>query len=140
MSRVDSALRDAIILHTTGLRKVFPTLADPVTVTGHATAWTKGSYSTIMAKASSPQTGKWTVDVVQVEALSVSDNYEIDLAYGDAGSEVVFASFRTKTQGYHQIPSFIFDSAARISARIASKSGGGDTADISIGYNIDPLQ
>lgn len=139
MSLLQSKIRDITFLHMTGASKVFPTLADGATITGAAGAWAKGAWAAVMAKGSSPQTGSWVVPEINIEALSAADFYEIDLGYGEAGFEIVFASLRVTAVGRFRISSPIFSEPLLISARLASASGGADTAVISIGYHTDPL-
>ena len=131
---------DLLILRFRGESKIAPQAADPVLVTGAAGAWAFGAYATILPSASSPSTGPWVVDQLHVRASSAVDYGEIELAYGDAGSEIVFARVPTKNAiGDHPVSSPMFNRQTRISARYASTSGGADTLNVAISYKQTPL-
>lgn len=132
-------IKDLVFQRYAGESLVSPTLLDPIAVADGASAWVPGSYVTILAKASSPSTSVWTVNKLFVESVSASDNYQIELAYGDAGSEVVFARVRTMAAGPQIIVCPLLSTQARISARAASKTGG-RTVNLSIEYTQAPLQ
>jgi hypothetical protein len=115
----------------------YPTLANGVTVTGAAGAWTLGAFVEIVP--ASTITSEFDIHYVSVEALSANDVYELHLFYGAgdtfAGSirfvknaavdAVVNAPFMTE----------LIPANSRIRAKLATKGGGSDTADISIVYH-----
>ena len=120
--------------------KVYPTLAAGVTATADNAAWTLGA----KAEISPVNTINTSFDIhwINVEAASANDTYEIVLYKGGAGAEVEIGRVRTyKTStisGANSVPIQIpaQDANARISAAIASSSGGGDTLTLSLMYHI----
>jgi hypothetical protein len=64
--------------------KVYPTLADGITVTGAAGAWTLGSIVEIIPAATVGD--PFDVHFVNIESASATDTYEIVLYQGGAGS------------------------------------------------------
>lgn len=126
--------------HIHSAMKVYPTLADGVTITGAVAAWTLGTIVEIVP--ASTITDNFDIHWLIIEEVSANDRYEIVLYSGGAGSEVEIGRQKTVRNttagnGVISIPfqTEIIAANSRISAAIASKSGGSDTMDISIGYH-----
>lgn len=127
--------------HIHNSSNVYPTLADGVVITADASAWTLGSITEIIP--ASTITDYFDLHWLVVEAVSANDIYELVLYSGPALSEteiarVKFVKNTTAGSGAISIPvqTAIISSNSRISAALASKSGGSDTATVSLGYHI----
>lgn len=130
----------AMSLHTHSQCKVYPTLANGVTVTGHADAWTLGSKIEIVP--ASTITDHFDIHWIIIEAVSANDTYELVLYKGAISSEIEIGRIRfikstTAGAGVVSVPfqMEIVDGDTRISASLASSGGGSDTATISLGYH-----
>lgn len=104
-----------------------PSAANSVGITPVSTAWANSSYVQIIASTST------AITISGIEVLTVGNNvdWEIDIATGASGSEVVVATFqgtnRTAAVGapnsyYLPIPRLISASGQRISARLRKSS------------------
>lgn len=119
--------------------KVYPTLADGVTVTGAAGVWTLGNFVEIVP--ASTIASDFDIHYISIEDLSGNDVYELVLYKGALASEVEIGRRRltknanldgTQNQPF-QTP--LVSANERISAKVATKAGGSKTATISIGYH-----
>ena len=108
--------------------------SDGATLTGGAGAWAAGTYATILA--ASTATNRFKVNYVIVESMSVTEPMQIDIATGGAGSEVIVTSLKVAAAGRYPVNVIDLDKTTRISARLASKSGGADTAVVSVEYSV----
>jgi hypothetical protein len=121
--------------HVHSAAKCYPTLAAGVTVTGGAGAWQLGNYVEIVP--ASTITSKFDIHWINVGSASASDTYELVL-YA-ATTEIGRVRFtRPSGSTTNSFAPFMCDLVAantQIQAKIASSSGGGDTAVISIGYH-----
>ena len=118
--------------------KVYPTLADGVTVTADVTAWTLGSFAVVVP--ASTITSDFDIHHISVEALSANDIYELVLYSGADLSETEIGRVRfTKNanqDGTMDVPfqTPIVSANSQIKAKLATKAGS-STADISIYYH-----
>jgi hypothetical protein len=118
--------------------KVYPTLADGVTVTADATAWTLGAF--VVVVPASTITAGFDIHHISVEALSANDIYELVLYSGADLSETEIGRVRfTKNanqDGTMDVPFQTPINAAnsQIKAKLATNAGS-STADISIFYH-----
>jgi hypothetical protein len=129
---------EALTEHAHSSGKVYPTLDDGVTITGAAEAWTLGNFTEIVP--ANTITSALDIHYINFEDVSANDVYEIVLYAGALASEVEIGRIRTyKTPASFAPPSpfqcVIQPANTRISAKLASKSGGSDTATISIQYH-----
>ena len=114
--------------HLHNASKCYPTLADGVAVTAHATAWTLGTAVEIIP--ANYVTKPFNIFFVNVEAATATDVYEIVLYSGAAaGTEIGrIRNIRNNTYpeaGGSAIACRVVAANTKISARIASKTGGG---------------
>lgn len=126
--------------HQHAQAKLYPSLQDGVILTGHANAWTLGTITEIVP--ASTITEYFDIHWIIIESVSANDIYEIVLYQGAGGSEVEigrvkFVKNTTAGSGVVSIPfqMIIVDPNTRISGAVASKTGGGDTVTISLGYH-----
>jgi len=126
--------------HFHSASKVYPTLADGVTVTGAAGAWTLGGFVEIVP--ASTIADDFDIHHISIEAINNVDVYELVLYKGAVASEVEIGRVRfTKTSNLDSTFNMpfqcaILDNTERISAKVASKGGGSDSVDISIYYHL----
>jgi hypothetical protein len=119
--------------------KVYPSLADGITVTGGSGAWTLGNFSEIIS--ANTITTAFDIHYVNFENASANDIYEFVLYSGALGEEIEIARIRTykyaTSTGAINVPIQIPVQYAnsRISAKLASKGGGGDTVTVSLFYH-----
>lgn len=133
------AMSDTLLDHVHSESKVYPTLANGVTVTGAAGAWTLGVFAEIFP--ASTITSDFDIHFIGVEAISANDVYELVLYQGPVASEVEIGRVRfsksTVQEGTQNQPfqTPIIAANERISAKVASAGGGSDTVTISIFYH-----
>jgi hypothetical protein len=120
--------------------RVYPTLANGIVVTGGVGAWALGSFVEIIP--ANTITSPFDIHYVNFEDASATDSYQLILYAGLGGAEVEIGSVRTKresaTSGTTSVPIQIPPQMAnaRISAKVASKSGGSDTVTVSVYYHL----
>jgi hypothetical protein len=130
----------AVALAMQATKKVYPSLASPVTITGSATANTYGSWTEVMPASATSSSEK---NYFRIQSLTVEDNstssdfYQLELSTGASGSEVSIGTFRFGGKFFGQIPVFCypFEKGTRISARVSTVSGSTHTTKISISYS-----
>lgn len=123
--------------HTHQPQWVYPFLNDGVTLTGHANAYTLGNKVEIIPAATF---SNWfDIHWIIIEEVSVNDVYCLELYSGEIGSEELICQQKvvkntTAGTGAISIPTQIpkQSPSSRISAAVASKTGGGDTIIISL--------
>jgi hypothetical protein len=119
--------------------KCYPTLAAGKVVTGGVASWALGSFVEIVPV--NTISSAFDIHFIVFEAVSATDTYELVLYSGLVGSEVEIARIRTTresaTSGTTDIPCmcYVQPPNTRISAKVASSSGGSDTVTISIFYH-----
>ncbi|NHJ39632.1 MAG: hypothetical protein FK731_06315 [Asgard group archaeon] len=129
---------ETLLEHVHGASKVYPTLANGVTVTTGVGAWTLGNFVEIVP--SSTITSDFDIHWVSIESISANDVYELVLYKGALTSEIEVGRVRfTKNAALDStlnIPmqTSIIDANERVSAKIASSSGS-DNATISLFYH-----
>lgn len=123
--------------HMHGQQWCYPTLADGVTVTGAAGAWALGAITEVIP--ADTKTLPYDIHYINVEAASpAADVFEIVLYSGAVASEVEVGRIRfTKssavdTQSGLPFQMDIVPGNTRLSAAMASASGGSDTITISV--------
>lgn len=125
--------------HIHSAQKVYPTLADGVTLTGHATAWTLGNKTEVVPV--NTITSEFDIHYLNIGAASVTDTFEIVLYKGLAGAEVEIGRVRAvraaAQSGTAPMPMLtnMIPANTRISAALASASGGGDTLELALFYH-----
>lgn len=132
--------QNSLYQHVHQSAKVYPTLADGIVVTGGTTAWTLGNFIEIIpANAIATM---FDIHYINFETASATDFYEFVLYKGTVGNEIEIGRVRTSresaTSGIPNVPIQIPAQMAntRISAKVASKTGGNDTVTISVYYHI----
>lgn len=119
--------------------RCYPTLASGKVVTGSASSWGLGAFVEIVPV--NTITDAFDIHYIVFEAVSATDVYELVLYSGLAGAEVEIGRVRTAresaTSGAADVPFMCYVQApnTRISAKVASSSGGSDTVTISIFYH-----
>jgi len=117
--------------------KVYPTLANGVTVTGAAGAWTLGDYAEIIP--ASTITVPFDIHWINVEDASANDVYELVIYEGTTERGRIRFVADTSVFGGAlpslpiQVPQLSANS--QIQAKLASAGGGSDTATISVYYH-----
>ena len=130
---------NSLYQHVHNSAKCYPTLADGVVITGGAGAWQLGNFVELIP--ASTITVNFDIHWINFEAASVNDVYELVLYKGTLGNEIEIGRIRTVRDsvqsGITDVPIQIpeQDANTRISAKVASKSGGGDTVTISVYYH-----
>ncbi len=116
---------------------VYPTLADGVVVAGGA-AWKLGNFVEIIPADTINK--PYDIRQIIVESSTAADTYEIVLYAGALGEEAEIGRVRsyedTAVSGSHGVPiqTPVLSAGTRVSAKVASKSGG-DSLTISLIYN-----
>ena len=110
-----------------------PDHANDVTITGHATANTVGSYATISADIGSSDVFLHSITVTGITGI-----HQIDIAVGAASSEVDYLTIGVASTGQYVIDSAQIPANSRISARTSSKAGGGQTVSLFLHYKQLP--
>lgn len=129
--------------HVHSPAKCYPVLADPVTVTASANAWTDyGSWTEIIP--ASTIGSAFDIHWVHTGEISAQGNYVLELGAGVSGSETVIGQIafsrdsnqvQTASQPI-QIPPQPADT--RISARLSSGNAVANTVDVKIYYHQYP--
>jgi hypothetical protein len=125
--------------HVHSASKVYPTLADGVTVTATTagTTWTLGALVEIVP--ASTITVDFDIHHVSIEALSANSVYELVLYAGAGDTEIGRVRFTKNAvmDGTMNIPmqTPIIAANSRIRAAIATTNDNGETADISLFYH-----
>lgn len=133
------AINETLLDHVHSESKVYPTLANGVTVTAAAGAWTLGSFAEIFP--ASTITSDFDIHYIGVENISANDVYELVLYSGPVASEIEIGRVRfaknTNLEGTINQPfqTPIILANERIAAKLASQGGGSDTVTISIFYH-----
>lgn len=126
-----------LLEHTHKPSKVYPTLANGVTVTGGA-AWILGAFAVIVP--ASTITDEFDIHHISIENISANDAYEIVLYSGADAAEVEIGRVRfTKNANLDSILNIpiqtpIIAANSQIKAKVAS-SGGSDNVTVSIFYH-----
>jgi len=125
-------------LHTAS--KVWPTLADAVTLTTTGNDWTDFGTKVEIVAANAIATA-FSIDYIDVAAVGDVQQYEIKLWSGGSGEvEIAHRSFsRTAQQSQETaVPcaTGILAANTKVMASIASDAANADTADIKIGYHL----
>ena len=131
--------QNSLYQHVHQQARVYPSLADGVVVTGGVAAWALGNFAEIIPV--NTITNAFDIHFIRFEGASATDVYEFVLYKGTAGNEVEIGRVRTSresaTSGITDVPIQIPAQVAntRISAKVASKSGGNDTVTVSVMYH-----
>lgn len=130
--------QNSLYQHVHQQARCYPSLADGIVVTGGVPAWTLGNFAEIIP--ANTITSAFDIHFIVVENVSAQDIYEMVLYTGTVGNEVEIGRVRidreSATSGAQNVPIQIPAQSAnsRISAKLASKSGG-DSATISVYYH-----
>ena len=119
--------------------QVYPTLADAVTVTGSASAWTLETIVEIIP--ASTITELFDIHWINISNISDEDQYEVVLYQGASGSEEEIGRVRfSRSSNFSQegnVPIQVppIDANSRVSAALASKAGGSESCDFCLYYH-----
>jgi hypothetical protein len=131
---------DALYDHAHSIQKVYPTLANGITVTGAAGAWTLGNYAVIVP--TNTIASDFDIHYLNISAYNANDTFELVLYSGADGSEVEIGRARfTRLTNVGSSPHVHFQTPiipanTQIKAKIASQAGTSNTATISILYHL----
>lgn len=132
--------QNSLYQHVHQPSKCYPDLADGITITAGTAAWTLGSFTEIIPE--NTITTAFDIHWIEIEGVSAVDTYQLKLYSGTSGNEIEIGCVRftraSNQTGASNVPVQIPAQSAntRISAKLASKSGGNDTATISLYYHI----
>jgi predicted transcriptional regulator len=118
----------------------YPYLADGVLLTGGAGAWQLSS-NFIEIIPQNAITEPFDIHHINIGETSASDTYQIVLYSGTAGNEVFLATTRVRKESAQSATlsmimcTPIVSANTRISAKIASSTGGADTLRCSLQYH-----
>lgn len=120
-------------------QRVYPRLANPITLTKASGVWADFPTPTEIVPASTI-TEDFDVHFVTISNISANGAYDLELYMGDALSEVfiggaTFVRTTNKDQASLEEQTIIVPANARISAAISSSNAAEDTADIKIEYH-----
>jgi hypothetical protein len=125
--------------HIHSSAKVYPTLANGVTVTGAAGAWALGAFAVLVP--ANAITNDFDIHHINVAAYNANDTFELVIYSGANGAEVEIGRCRftrlTNVGASPHIPmqTPIIPANTQIKAKIASQAGTSNTATISIQYH-----
>lgn len=132
-----AAIAHTLEEHEHAESKVYPTLANGVTVTTAAGAWALGALVEIVP--ASTITDDFDIHAVDVEGISANDVFELVLYQGAGDTEIGRIRFvRSAVQSATlntAIQTPIVPANARIRAAVACAAGGAKTVDISVRYH-----
>ena len=130
---------DTIYDHVHSAQKVYPTLANGVTVTGGVVAWALGNFAVIVpANAIS---APFDIHHVNISAYNANDTFELIFYYGADGSEVEMGRTRfTRLTNVGASPhtpmmSIIVPANSQIKAKLATQNGTSNTVTVTILYH-----
>lgn len=127
------------LAHTHSAQKVYPTLANGVTITGAAGAWALGAFAVIVPANTIPN--PFDIHHLNVAAYNSSDTFEIVLYSGPNGAEVEIGRVRvTRISNVGASPHVVMMTPliaanSQIKAKVASQNGTSNTITISIIYH-----
>lgn len=122
--------------HAHSKQRVYPTLANGVTVTGAAGAWALGNFAVIIP--ANAINAPFDIHHVNVSAYNANDTFELVFYAGADGAEVEIGRTRfTRTTNVGTPPhipmmTVINPANSQIKAKIASQNGTSNTATISV--------
>lgn len=114
-------------------RRVYPTLADAVQLTGTTTTWLLGSDTQIVP--ASTITSNFRIREIVVESVSASIECELVLYSGTTPTEI--GRYRFTGAGRIPVATETILANTRISAKLANKGTTARTADVSLGYILE---
>lgn len=126
---------DHILHHTHGEQKVYPVLADPVTVTASAAGWTLGNFTEIIP--ADVITNPYHIHFVVLSSISANDEYEL---YLYAGTTLISTIAFVKSAAGEPNDAVPFSSPhvvanGQVQAKLACKSANARTVDIKVFYH-----
>jgi hypothetical protein len=129
-------------VHSTQL--VRPDLANAVTVTGHANAWTYGVLSGDIIPAAGPGSMASPFDIhgIAINTISANDQYQLALVKTVGGvdtviMEVSFVRESPQLTSMHiPVQTPLMAAWTQIRAKLASAGGGGDTCGIKVRLHV----
>jgi len=128
--------------HVHSQARVYPSLADAVSVTSVATAWTLGNFFEIIP--ANTITKAFDIHWIIVTNMASNDEYEMVLYKGainnttEIGRVCFFRSSNFVQEGNLPIQVPIIPPNSRISARLANKSASARTVDVKLYYHDYP--
>lgn len=117
--------------------RVYPTLANGVTITAGVAAWTLGAFATIIPGGAITET--FDIHYISIEDLSAVAVYELVLYYGATDEEAgkVRMTKNAVMDGTQNVPfqTVIIPASSQVRAKLASSTAVADTVDISVFYH-----
>lgn len=125
--------------HEHSASRVYPTLADGITVTAEAVDWGTGGALVEIVPADTI-TEPFDIHFVNIENVSAARTYELIFYWGATDTEAGRIRF-TKSAGLdpvldRRIQTRIIPANSRIRARLASAGAVADTVDVSVHYHV----
>jgi hypothetical protein len=126
--------------HNHSIQKCYPTLADGITLTAGAAAWGLAAAFTEIIPVNTI-VNPYDLHFLNIGAVSANDSYEVYFYSGLAGSEVFICSARFVRQVAQSetaptpLQTIMLPANTRITAKLASQAGGGNTAVVSVFYH-----
>ncbi|GAG91975.1 unnamed protein product [marine sediment metagenome] len=129
---------EQLIEHVHSAQKVYPTLADGVTLTTAAGDWALGTFVQIIP--ADTVTEEWDIHEILVEDVDTKDKtYELVLYYGADDTECGRTRFSSSTNKggvpNGDMQTILMPANARIRGQLAIEDGGSKTAKISLRYH-----
>ncbi len=124
--------------HTHNHQRVYPELADPITITSAGGAWNLGTIVEIVPV--NTITEPFDIHWIAFSSASATDDYEVKIYSGLGGAEVEIATTRTYKQATQAgsapspVLTNIMPANTRISAALAT-GGGGDNIGVTLLYH-----
>lgn len=120
------------------ISKVYPTLANGITLTTAATTWGLGNFTEIVP--ANTITKDFRIDTISFAAFSVATTYEVVLYKGASGDEEEIGRMRVHPGASSGVAINLFHSRlipanTRITARVANNTTNANTVVASIGYH-----
>jgi hypothetical protein len=131
---------NSINTHNHSSQKCYPSLADGISLAGAAAAWTLAAAFTELIPVNTI-VNPFDLHWVSVGAVGGNDTFEVHFYSGLAGSEVFVGSVRFVRQTVLSdvspvaLQTIVLPANTRISAKLATKAGGANTAVISVFYH-----
>jgi len=129
---------DHLLNQDHSIQQVYPELADPITVTANATAWTLGNYAEIIP--ADTITSKFHLHYAEISNISANDIYELRLY---SGTTLIASVTFTKSASGAPDDVIPFSSPhipanGQVQAKLACKSASANTADVKLFYHVTP--
>ena len=140
-SNQDSLWLRSLIKTFASARKVYPTLANGVTLTTGTGAWALGNFIEVIPANAIAK--RFRLDTANFAVFSINTTYEIIFYKGTAGNEVEIGRCRANpggaTSAVHDKPLYtaLLDANTRVVAKVANSTASQGTVVVSLTYHED---